>query len=119
MTDAGTGKKARVLGVEVAGKTGTSQVVKMGEDRNRANRGANEATRDHAWFISYAPTVTPRIAVGVLVEHMGHGGSAAAPLAKQLIETFIKLAPHEPLIADSPSPARSPMTVMARQEPRD
>ena len=44
--------------------------------------------RDHAWFVAYAPFEAPQIAVAVLVEHMGHGGSAAAPLAKDLIETF-------------------------------
>src|SRR2546427_159699 len=112
----GTARRAKSSLVTIAGKTGTAQAVAA---RPGPEEDLPKKLRDHAWFISYAPTVTPRIAVGVLVEHMGHGGSAAAPLAKQLIETFIKLAPHEPLIADSPSPARSPMTVMARQEPRD
>jgi penicillin-binding protein 2 len=112
----GTARRAKSSLVTIAGKTGTAQAVAA---RPGPEEDLPKKFRDHAWFISYAPTVTPRIAVGVLVEHMGHGGSAAAPLAKQLIETFIKLAPHEPLIADSPSPARSPMTVMARQEPRD
>ena len=58
MNDSGTGKKARVVGIEVAGKTGTSQVVTMGEDRERSNKGA-EATRDHAWFIAFAPVEAP------------------------------------------------------------
>ena len=46
--------------------------------------------RDHAWFVSYAPFDNPQIAVAVLAEHAGHGGSAAAPLARKLIEAFIK-----------------------------
>jgi penicillin-binding protein 2 len=88
MTDAGTGKKARVLGVEVAGKTGTSQVVKMGEDRNRANRGL-EATRDHAWFIAFAPVEAPEIAVACIVEHAGGGGGAfAAPVVQQVLQHY-------------------------------
>ena len=112
----GTARRAKSSLVTIAGKTGTAQAVaaRPGPDEDLPKK-----FRDHAWFISYAPTVTPRIAVGVLVEHMGHGGSAAAPLAKQLIETFIKLTPHEPLIAESLSPVRSPMTVMARQETHD
>jgi len=45
--------------------------------------------RDHAWFVAFAPVEQPKIAVAVIVEHMGHGGSAAAPLAKTLIEAYI------------------------------
>jgi len=47
--------------------------------------------RDHAWFISYAPVQNPQIAVVVLVEHGGHGGEAAAPMAKKVIERYIEL----------------------------
>jgi len=47
--------------------------------------------RDHAWFVSYAPADKPEIAVVVLVEHGGHGGAAAAPLAKQVIEKYFAL----------------------------
>src|SRR5262249_3204069 len=88
MTDGGTGKKARVLGVEVAGKTGTSQVVKMGEDRNRNNRGA-EAMKDHAWFISFAPVEAPEMAIACIVEHAGGGGGAfAAPVVQRVLEHY-------------------------------
>jgi penicillin-binding protein 2 len=88
MTESGTGKKARVPGIEVAGKTGTSQVVKMGEDRARSNRGA-EATRDHAWFIAFAPFDAPQIAVACIVEHAGGGGGAiAAPIVQQVLAHY-------------------------------
>jgi penicillin-binding protein 2 len=88
MTESGTGKKARVVGVEVAGKTGTSQVVKMGEDRARSNRGA-EVTRDHAWFIAFAPVAAPEIAVACIVEHAGGGGGAiAAPVVQQVLAHY-------------------------------
>src|SRR5207244_11975164 len=84
MTDSGTGKKARVLGVEVGGKTGTSQVAKMGEDRNRNNR-LSLAMRDHAWFIASAPVEAPEIAVACIVQHAGGGGRAcAAPAGQQV-----------------------------------
>jgi penicillin-binding protein 2 len=46
--------------------------------------------RDHAWFVAYAPAQDPKIAVVTLVEHGGHGGSAAAPLAKKVIETYFE-----------------------------
>ena len=88
MTDSGTGKKARVLGVEVGGKTGTSQVAKMGEDRNRLNRGA-AVLRDHAWFIAFAPVEAPEIAVACIVEHAGGGGGAfAAPVVQQVLDHY-------------------------------
>ncbi len=44
---------------------------------------------DHAWFAAFAPVTDPQIAVIVLVEHSGHGGSIAAPLAKEIIETYL------------------------------
>ncbi len=112
----GTARRAKSSLVTIAGKTGTAQTVAA---RPGPEQDLPKKLRDHAWFISYAPTVAPRIAVTVLVEHMGHGGSAAAPLAKQLIETFIKLTPHEPVIAESGSPVGSPMTVMVQQGPHD
>ena len=52
--------------------------------------------RDHAWFVSYAPAENPEIAVVVLVEHGGHGGSAAAPLAKKIIETYLETKGEKP-----------------------
>ena len=44
--------------------------------------------RDHAWFTSFAPAENPEIAVTVLVEHGGHGGSAAAPIAKKILAKY-------------------------------
>jgi penicillin-binding protein 2 len=85
MSDNGTGKRARVAGVEVAGKTGTSQVVKLGEGSGH-NR---EATRDHAWFIAFAPFDAPEIAVASIVEHAGGGGGAiAAPIVQQVLQRY-------------------------------
>jgi penicillin-binding protein 2 len=47
--------------------------------------------RDHAWFVAYAPAQAPRIALVTLIEHGGHGGEAAAPLVKKVIEKYIEL----------------------------
>ncbi len=87
---AGTGGRARSSMVEISGKTGTAQVAEM--------RGAfvkseqlSYFIRDHAWFVAYAPADKPEIAVATLVEHGGHGASAAAPLAKMVIEKYFSL----------------------------
>jgi penicillin-binding protein 2 len=77
--------------VSIAGKTGTAQVVAMKPDGDKdKNKELPKEYRDHAWFVAFAPLEHPRIAVAVLVEHMGHGGSAAAPLAKALIEAYMR-----------------------------
>ncbi|MBI5674535.1 MAG: penicillin-binding protein 2 [Nitrospirae bacterium] len=80
----GTGGRARSKLVSIGGKTGTSQVIAMPEKRS-ANP---EEYRDHAWFVAFAPVDNPEIAVAVFVEHGGHGGSAAAPIAKNVIEKY-------------------------------
>ena len=68
----GTGTNARVSGIEVAGKTGTAQ---------------NETSKDHAWFIGYAPANNPQIAICVMKEYSGSGGgSACAPVARDIIK---------------------------------
>ena len=82
----GTGKSARSKMVSIGGKTGTAQVV--GGDPGKED--VPYKYRDHAWFIAYAPIEAPKIAVAVFVEHGGHGGSAAAPIAKRIIESYMK-----------------------------
>ncbi len=92
----GTGGRAKSKLVRIAGKTGTAQTASL---QTGPEEQIPKKLRDHAWFVSYAPAEKPQIAVAVLVENMGHGGSAAAPLAKQMIEAFVKLAPRVPVIA--------------------
>ncbi len=82
----GTGHAAQTPLATVAGKSGTSQVIAQ----KVAGRHLAENARDHAWFIAYAPVESPKIAVAVLVEHGGHGGSAAAPIARRVIEEYLK-----------------------------
>ncbi len=95
----GTATRARSTLVSIAGKTGTAQTAAL---RTGPERDIPKKFRDHAWFVSYAPVDAPRIAVAVLVEHMGHGGSAAAPLAKQIIEAFVRYERAEPQLAGTP-----------------
>jgi len=82
----GTGRLARSDKYLIAGKTGTAQVVRLPE-RNM-NTGRN-LIKDHAWFVAYAPAENPEIALSVFVEHGGHGGTAAAPIARKTIEAYL------------------------------
>jgi len=84
----GTGRAARVQGLEVAGKTGTAQVVGLAHTEDLDEGEVRETHRDHAWFIAFAPARAPEIAVVVLVEHGGHGSSAAAPIAGRVLRLW-------------------------------
>lgn len=97
----GTGKKAAVEDWAVAGKTGTAQVVGMrqGETSEQSAAAAYER-RDHALFVCYAPYDNPKIAVAVIVEHGGHGGSAAAPAAQKVIKAYHDILYPPPEIPD-------------------
>lgn len=86
----GTGGAARSQIVQIAGKTGTAQVVEMKGGYVKTEQLAY-FNRDHAWFVSYAPVDDPQIAIAVLVEHGGHGGDAAAPMAKKVFEKYIEM----------------------------
>jgi penicillin-binding protein 2 len=80
----GTGGMARMYDVKVAGKTGTSQVVKLRD----SSRGTPYQFRDHALFVAFAPYEKPEIAVAVIIEHGEHGGGAAAPIAGRILRTY-------------------------------
>lgn len=85
----GTGGRARIEGVRIAGKTGTAQVVRM----RQIEEGKEELParyRDHALFIAFAPVEKPEIALAIVVEHGGHGGSAAAPIARKVLRTYFQ-----------------------------
>lgn len=88
----GTGNMARLKEFTVAGKTGTAQVVHLSnvEDISDENKIPYKM-RDHAWFTCFAPAGKPEIAVTVLVEHGSHGGSTAAPIAKQVLMQYFGL----------------------------
>lgn len=73
----GTGHRARLPDIVVAGKTGTAQ---------------NPHGEDHAWFVAYAPAKNPRIAIAVIVENGGSGGRVAAPIAQKTLEAYFEHA---------------------------
>ena len=71
---------------QIAGKTGTAQVISMKQGEKYDEEKIDERHRDHAWFIAYAPADKPKIALAVLVENGGHGGSTAAPIARKVMD---------------------------------
>ena len=64
------------------------QVVSLGKEGKGKNR---RKTQDHAWFVSFAPVENSQIAIAVIIEHGGHGGKTAAPVARELMREFFQL----------------------------
>jgi penicillin-binding protein 2 len=94
----GTGGASRLWGIVAAGKTGTAQVVSLGK------KGA----RDHAWFVAFAPLESPVLALAIIAEHGGHGGDAAAPIARKIFEVHFNLPVRGTKPAGTPSESESP-----------
>ena len=101
---AGTAGRARLAGRDVAGKTGTAQVI-SNQGRERA-RGSDQDLRDHGWFVFFAPKDNPEIAGVIYAEH-GEHGYLGAPIAKHVIETYFAKKEGKPLpTLAPPAPAR-------------
>ena len=91
----GTGRRARLDQIRVAGKTGTAQVIALPEDKESAQeRDVPYRFRDHAWFVAVAPAENPVIALAILLEHSGTGGRVAAPIAKKMFESYFNKVRH-------------------------
>ncbi|HLA12537.1 MAG TPA: penicillin-binding protein 2 [Pyrinomonadaceae bacterium] len=106
----GTGAGIKMAGFEIAGKTGTAQVVALGKDVGK--------NKDHAWFVSYAPAYKPEIAILALIENSGFGGTHAAPAVRRVYDVYYRKTRHEEPpdafpVAKKPnrSPARATDTV--------
>src|SRR5579872_518627 len=102
----------------IGGKTGTAQVFSVGQNERYNEKTVAERLRDHSWFIAFAPADTPRIALAVLVENGGWGASAAAPIARKVMDSYLlgpdgKLKPAgEAAPSAEPAPAApSPVIV--------
>jgi len=87
----GTGRAVRIIDFPAAGKTGTAQVVRLEEWQGKKEEEIPLEHRDHAWFAAFAPAGTPRIAAAVIVEHGGHGASAAAPVVARIFRKYLEL----------------------------
>ncbi|MEN9800037.1 MAG: hypothetical protein RL653_3734 [Pseudomonadota bacterium] len=121
----GTAYSQRIKGLEVAGKTGTAQVKKLGDVRLKTEQ-MDYWSRDHAWFAAFAPSKDPEIAVVVLNEHGGHGGTDAAPTAMAVFKRYFELKGEPPPVGREPverialklPPRPPPPPVRKRPEPR-
>ena len=82
VNEAGTATRIQKAGYDIAGKTGTAQVVGLGKDVGR--------NKDHSWFVSYAPAFKPGIAVLALIENSGFGSTHAAPAARALYDVYFE-----------------------------
>jgi penicillin-binding protein 2 len=86
--DRGTARGIRLEGIDISGKTGTAQVFsRKGETDGKGD--VADHLRDHAWFVAYVPSEAPGIAVAVIIEHGEHGSSAAAPVARAVIQAWL------------------------------
>lgn len=115
----GTGSGARIAGRDVSGKTGTAQVI-SNEGRDSARGRTDKNLEDNAWFVFFAPRDNPQIAGVVFVEHGGHGGTTATPIAKHVLETFFAKQDGKPLpkLPEKP-PAQKVGTPVAGTRPAE
>lgn len=90
-----------------AGKTGTAQVVAIKQNEKYVESRVAERNRDHALFIAYAPAEDPKIAMAILVENGGHGGSTAGPIARIVLDYF--------LLGKMPPPPAPPAEVIEEE----
>lgn len=83
----GTGQRIAMAGFDIAGKTGTAQVVALGKDTGK--------NKDHSWFVTYAPAYKPEIAMVALIENSGFGGHHAAPAIRGVYDVYYRKTRHE------------------------
>ncbi len=94
-----------------AGKTGTAQVHSIAQNKTYDARKLKKKLHDHALFIAFAPLKNPRIALAVIAENAGGGSKVAAPIARQLLDTYL-LEPEEEKAAEEEAPVENPPTLL-------
>ncbi|MCP3850372.1 MAG: penicillin-binding protein 2 [Gammaproteobacteria bacterium] len=110
----GTARRLNKPGMKykIAGKTGTAQVFSVAQDASYKEDELEERLKDHALFMAFAPVKNPKIAIAVVVENGGHGGSVAAPIAGKVIEAYLSSLTESELNAppsdNTPLPDESP-----------
>ena len=98
----GTGGRIQMAGFDIAGKTGTAQVVGLGKDTGK--------NKDHSWFVTYAPAYKPEIAMVALIENSGFGGTHAAPATRGVYDVYYRKTRHEEPPGAAPQIAKKPTT---------
>ena len=116
---AGTGRRGRIYGRDVMGKTGTAQVISL-QGRAAAAGSSEQDFRDHGWFVFAAPAGAPEIAGAVFGEHNEHG-YLSAPIARHVLETYFakKEGLPRPTVPVPPFARRAPAAVAADQAAAD
>ena len=110
---AGTGRRGRIVGHDVIGKTGTAQVISL--QGRAAASGSGQDFRDHGWFVFAAPAGAPEIAGAVFGEHNEHG-YLSAPIARHVLETYFAKREGQPRpVLPVPPPTRTAAAVAADQ----
>lgn len=103
----GTARRAEVPGFDVCGKTGTAQIASI-------RTGATGKLKEHAWFVGFAPMPTdtrqPEIAVSIIVENGGHGGTTCAPIAQAIIAEYARKNHPEMIAQAGPAPQGAAVT---------
>jgi penicillin-binding protein 2 len=92
----------------IAAKTGTAQVVGIKQNEKYNANNIDERHRDHGLFIAYAPAENPTIALAVIVENGGHGGSVAGPIARKVMDYYLLGKTPEPKLPTAPSATPAP-----------
>jgi len=87
VNNGGTGAGIKMAGFDIAGKTGTAQVVGLGKDTGK--------NKDHSWFVSYAPAYKPEISIVALIENSGFGNQHAAPAVRGVYDVYYRKSRHE------------------------
>jgi len=117
MEPGGTGGRSRVPGIEVAGKTGTAQVIRLDAFKGVPESRVPVKYRDHAWFAAWAPVDAPEIVVAVLAEHGGHGGAAAAPIAQRVLAKYFEKTRATPPATTAAAGSATPPVTAVLVEP--
>ncbi|MDP3819012.1 MAG: penicillin-binding transpeptidase domain-containing protein, partial [Methylotenera sp.] len=104
-------------GYSIAAKTGTAQVIGIKQNAKYNASAIDERHRDHALFVAYAPADDPTIALAVIVENGGHGGSAAGPIARKVMDYYLlgKLPIPESTKTDNKKPRDSGVSIVTPQ----
>jgi penicillin-binding protein 2 len=112
----GTAGRIKMDGFDIAGKTGTAQVVALGKDTGK--------NKDHSWFVTYAPAFKPEIAMVALIENSGFGGQHAAPAIRGVYDEYYRKTRHQeppgtlpkPQIAQQETPKTTKPTAPTQQQ---
>ena len=108
----------RDAGYSIAAKTGTAQVIGIKQNEKYDEKNIDARHRDHALFIAYAPADDPNIAIAAIVENGGHGGSAAGPIVRQVMDYYL-LGKEPPEPATKTPPIKKASNVIASEAAHD